>query len=417
MSKISISLLFFLMGFNVTAAAKRPLHFEAAKLQAQQSSKDIAIFLHGSDWSLLGEHLKKKIWDQQSFAKKIPGFVLLSIDHPEENINKELQKKNSALKTGTHKYPAVILCDKEGLAYAVIHGLAKQDTADEVSKEIRRLKALLKQRHDLWAKADTAKASAKVKYLHEGLEIQDLIRHKDIYNPRIEELKKSADQNKNPYVRRYALNLGEIRTRANQLVAKDKRDEALALIDKEINHPQNSLVPSQIIQDLHLAKFHIYLRWQGHKEKRFQIMKDLAAVDSKTHLGIGALGYLMMHRKGGPASMSYGWTPVHTKAGKQVLTVDIDSHRFFDHQGKYKLTLHYGGGKGSVEIHEVALYHNNEKMSSASKSKQLSKGIVLDYPLEIKNFTEGMKVKLKVTMTCEQQNDFYGHINVKYLLD
>ena len=64
--------------------AIRVEHFDAALEEAKLGNKSVLAYFHGSDWSRLGEHVKKTVWDTDRLASLLGDqFVMVEIDHRE----------------------------------------------------------------------------------------------------------------------------------------------------------------------------------------------------------------------------------------------------------------------------------------------------------------------------------------------
>lgn len=91
--------------------------------------------------------------------------------------------------------------------------------------------------------------------------------------------------------------------------------ESLARVDKELADPRNKILSPENLQRMMVAKYHIYKSWKGAEEKRFDVQREIAALDPTTFWGIGARGYVGMHGRSETPYLTYGWKAPQVKAG------------------------------------------------------------------------------------------------------
>jgi hypothetical protein len=67
------------------SAARRAAHCDAALAETTNGVTDIFVYLHGSDWCPVGERIKQRIWDSESFAASFDNSVcLVSVDQTDQ---------------------------------------------------------------------------------------------------------------------------------------------------------------------------------------------------------------------------------------------------------------------------------------------------------------------------------------------
>ena len=330
---------------------------------------------------------------------------------------KALARKNKDFKEKTNIYPAIFLFDHQGKAYAKINTLSVESTEASVIEQMKYLDKQRKKRDDFWAEASTKTGTAKVHLLEKGLKVGGLIRHKKLYDKKIELIKKTDPQDETHYVRKYFFPLKKIREDVNKMIKKGKRENAIKLLDSHVKHPKNTYVDKEKIQDLQMQKFHIYKNWKGHEKKRFAVCRDIVSISAKTHTGIGAQGYLMMHNEGGPVSINHGWWSKHLKMGKQTLKIDVDTFLHFDHAGQYRVTISHNGGSDKAKIHAVSLHSLGRKVAESKRLETLEVKGAVEYILDFKDYQKTVTPTLHIELETVGGTDIKGKVKIFPLLD
>ena len=134
--------------------------------------------------------------------------------------------------------------------------------------------------------------------------------------------------------------------------------EALDCIDRELGDPRNRLLKNEHVQHIMEARYDVYLRKLKGKhddEVLFQIEREIAALDPTTFWGIGATGYLGMYHRTPDPFLVYGWEGARQlRPGAQTWKIG-DTAYFFDHAGRYKVTMICNGGSDAFKIKRLAL--------------------------------------------------------------
>jgi len=146
-------------------------NFAAAKAQAEKEGKDLLLDFTGSDWCGWCQKLKKEVFDTPEFKAEAPKkFVLVELDFPRSRpLSEEVKAQNARLQQqyGIRGFPAIVLLDRQGRAYAQTG--YRQGGQAAYLKHLGELQAGREQRDAAWAKAAQATGLEKAKLLAEGL--------------------------------------------------------------------------------------------------------------------------------------------------------------------------------------------------------------------------------------------------------
>lgn len=202
---------------------------------------------------------------------------------------------------------------------------------------------------------------------------------------------------------------------ALKLAGEQKFEEALAALDTELRHPGNRWLSNEQLQRIMIGKFHVYRRWPGNEEHRFEIQREIYALDPTTFWGLGAIGYLAMnYRTEKPVALCYGWASNQVVEGSQVWDLNLDTALQFDHAGRYKLRIVHNGGKDALRIQGVELRDGAEVLSRAAVDADLSPGGQVEALLEIGQWPPRSKLTLRVELAGKPgQLDAAGRFEVE----
>ncbi len=146
--------------------------FEKAKATAQAENKDILMNFTGSDWCGWCIRLGDEVFRHQKFAEYAnKNLVLLELDFPEGfELEESLQQQNRALQAqfGIQGFPAILLLDSEGRAYAQTGYQAGGPLA--YTEHLETMMDFRKTRDEAFAAAESIAGAEKAKKLNEGLE-------------------------------------------------------------------------------------------------------------------------------------------------------------------------------------------------------------------------------------------------------
>ena len=332
------------------------------------------------------------------------------------SAGEQLRLRNAAFDIRSGNLPAVTIYDASGRVVKVVEPLRPGRTPAEVAKDLLAWQAKRIERDRLWAQAAKAEGGAKAELLGKGLDLMECnpfwFGHKNLYRPVFEELKKADPQDASHYVRKYSFNAGEYQGQAMKLAGEKKYEEALALLDAQMANPTNSLLSTEQLQQLQLAKFHVYRSWPDHQQERFGPIRKMAEIDPETVMGKGARGYLMMNFMG-PVTITYGWNTNHVRGGSNAWDIDTDAAFIFDHAGPYALTLERSGGRDGLDLRGVSLLVDGVSVSADTRAQRIDekKGTAV-YNLQMPERRPAQKLALRIEYTAAG-NDSRGNIRVE----
>jgi thioredoxin-related protein len=146
--------------------------FEKARAAAQAGNKDILMNFTGSDWCGWCIRLGQEVFQHDAFAEYArKNFVLLELDFPRGfELDESLQQQNDALQAqfGVEGFPAILLLDSQGRAYAQTGYQPGGPPA--YTEHLETLKDFRKTRDEAFAAAEGLAGLEKAKKLNEGLE-------------------------------------------------------------------------------------------------------------------------------------------------------------------------------------------------------------------------------------------------------
>lgn len=338
-----------------------------------------------------GAKVTVKLVCKAKWAEHLPGTLRAAVqDLPAVVADVETVGRANALGALNQKFswrgddvPRVALLDKEGRHVASEDkprlGLTPQGLARRIGEMIE----LRKQRDALWAVAETQQGVEKAGTLKKSLDLLKLggsAGHENVYKF-VHEKILAADPKDESGVQRWLQFQTDQRVApalvndANKLAGEKKFEEAIALLDAEYKHPGNKHLTADHLQRILLAKFNIVRQWPGHEEERFDVMRQMAALDATTYLGIGATGYLAMNHKDPlPSALVYGWAASHVKSGANTWDFRLGTANYFDHPGRFTLRVLHNGGTDTLRVRRAALMVGEKVLAEASPAANLAPG-------------------------------------------
>lgn len=338
-----------------------------------------------------GTRMKVQLQFRSQWGQHILGcFRLLPLQSPElarEVVRWQaafdLSQRNGKAGASAQRYPALLLYEPlPGAAKAdgryVLYGRLDEfelgSTPEATLAKVRELQEKRRQRDALLASAAQAAGPARATQLGRALDLPGLVYDGGFRNARLDEMKKADPADQSGYFDKVCFDPGRIAKAAYELAQKQDSAGAVAKIDQILAAKRNSPLSSQQQQRLMLVKFNFLRSWKGHEEERFAVCQEMFKLDPETYEGIGAIGYLMAHRKVAEMAISYGWGPENVKAGEGSWIFRIDTPRYFDHAGRYKIGFSGIGGKDKVTIRSVSLWANGQKVSEDRHPLELTPG-------------------------------------------
>lgn len=351
------------------AATPHP-DMEAALTQIRNTNGAVFVYLHGSDWCRSGEKIKTDVWETPQLQQALPSaHALVAIDHPERPTEAEPHPRNAAAWWTSERFPAVAGYDAEGRVFWVHEDLRISETPASLAAAMNQALDMKRQRDDAWQRAEESEGIARARWLGRGLDAMKLgtgfaskRRGPKDYQPILEAIRTADPEDRSFYSRKYSFGSKQTRTEAMKLAEETHYEEALQRVQVELDHPGNAMLPVETLQELHLIRRDIYRQWPGQEDKQWDVFRTIAAMDATTTLGIGAEGYLLMTGRSVP-SLTHGWWPHHLRQGRQQLVIDIDTATYFDHAGRYEITLHYEKGQDAITVHGLSLLGPNRVLS------------------------------------------------------
>ena len=153
--------------------------FEAAKIQASESKKDLLLDFTGSDWCSWCMKLNDEVFKLEPFKTGVKdSFVLVELDFPKDKEKAKLsdatQKQNAELvkKYAVQGYPTILLCDAGGRPYAATG--YKDGGAEKYVAHLNELRANKTKRDEALATADKTEGVTKAKALVAALDAMKL---------------------------------------------------------------------------------------------------------------------------------------------------------------------------------------------------------------------------------------------------
>jgi hypothetical protein len=303
-----------------------------------------------------------------------------------------LAQKNAAFDWNANwSVPRVALLDKEGRSIASEDKPRPPQRPSTLAQIARDLRAKRVLRDAVWARAEKAAGPEKAELLRQGLDILKLANstgNGKRYKPVHDAMRAADPEDKSGAIR--WLGFGgdpksgvpgakpawneALDTNGGKVTLTDANyQEALARVDKELADPRNSILPNEYRQRIMLAKYHIYKKWKGHEDERFNIQREIAAMDPTTFWGIGGAGYLGEYGRSANPYLSYGWKPGQVKSGLQTWTI-TDTAYFFAQAVPHSLKLSHTSGKDTLRIKRIALMDGSSALAECLPDRDLGPG-------------------------------------------
>lgn len=266
--------------------------FATALEQAKSTKAPIAVLIHGSDWNKAGEAVVKT-WNDPRFIEVAGAKTLLvSVDRKEAptEAEKEAAKRNEACQAPYRSLPALALYDHEGRLVAVRSGTSEIQSAGGLPAAMKSMMAVLTDRDVVWKRADGSSGSQRASLLGNGLDrMNQGLGPKNIYQPVLEEMKKSDPKDDSGYIGKYTFSSWAL---LDMVMDKAKKNEQAAAEEELAKWNRNTRLSPRQRQELHAARFALYQRWPEKKSSARNALEDMRKVDPKSDLGFAAASYL-----------------------------------------------------------------------------------------------------------------------------
>jgi hypothetical protein len=322
--------------------------------------------------------------------------------------------------------PRIAYLDREGRPVTSEDQPRLGLTPASLAVRVQQMRALRERRDALWAKADTLSGSAQADLLRQSLDLLGLggsPGHDKCYQFIHERMRKADPDDLGGNLRWLEFqpdprHLPAFVQPALKLAGEKKYAEAIALLDTELASPRNRPLTTDHRQRILMAKHNVYQQWPEHDAQRLDVLREIAALDGETYLGIGAAGYLaMFHKNPTPFALNYGWATNHVRAGLNTWTFGAGTTNHFDHAGRYTLRIVHNGGKGTLTIRRAALVAGGQTLSESAPAAALKPGDKIELPLELPAWPPPGPLALRVEAdAAEGQTDVAGRFEVDPLL-
>jgi len=346
-----------------------PNYEEAAK-HSRESRCDLFVFVNGSDWSYAARAYKKSAIQSAMLEQALgKDFLWLEIDHPDQATaeQKAAAKKNRNFEVAIRNYPGVVLLDAEGRCYLALD--APQGGVDWLIAAVRQARAVKARRDAALALAAKATGPERGKHLAAALESlgEIALKHgRHSHRALLDDLKKADPQDVAGTQRRLTFNPDELAERELwPLVEKKKYAEALALVDKELKDPRNSVLLRQ-----HLLGLRFYvLQSQEKLDEALKVLQQIIQVDAKTDMATLARNYIDNITK--PVTLSEPkWKPEHLRFYYADWRLDV-SGAIHD-KGIYEVEFKRTDGE-NITVRDVVLMVGNKELAKAALPANASK--------------------------------------------
>lgn len=415
---LTAALTLLLCQCDVRAAGIHAENYEDALTCAKKTGQDIVVLQRGSDWNKLGEMLYNDVWLKDEFARQLgTGFILVAVDRPDPAMDASPSRLASLVDAkikfswwDTSICPRIALLDNQGRGVACENKPRRGLTPVTMAARVKELRTVREKRDALWARAEKANGPEKAELLRQGLDVMGFANwagNDKCYAPIHDKIREADPKDESGAVRwltfgsdpRDGFKWAEPRW-SKALEGKKRTDadftEALARIDKELKDPRNTVLDHERLQRIMIAKVLVYSRWPKHEEQRFDVQRDIAAVDPDTFWGIGAIGDLAINYLTPAPFLTYGWGGKQVKPGLNVWKM-TDTAYFFDHAGAYTFFMLHKGGKDELTIKRIAVLDGATVVAEAKPMAKLGPANnAVSVNLELKTFREERKLALIV---------------------
>jgi hypothetical protein len=384
-----------------------------------------------------GSEFTFTINSRSQWGQHVPGCLRAAVV-PDETLASDIaavskaqleQAKNEKFSWWDRTFcPRIALMDSKGRAVACENKPRLGLTAETMSNRVKQLREVREKRDALWARAENAQGPEKAELLRKSLDLLGFANwqgNEDCYKFVHEQIRAADPKDESGAVRWLGFS-NDVKggipwTEPNWAKALDKKDladadyqEALARIDKELKDPRNRVLDHERIQRMMIAKFHVYKRWPKHEDQMFEVQREIAAFDPDTFWGIGATGFIAMHKRSPIPMLTYGWAPGQMKPGVNTWNM-TDTPYFFDHAGSYKFRLSHAGGKDVVKVKRIALLDGAKVLAEARPEADLGPAQKsLEVNLDFKDWHADHKVVLRAEIEArEGQTDNSGNFGIE----
>lgn len=344
-----------------TSLAAQPAHWQEAAAAAKTQSKDVAVYLDGSDWSHFAKSFRSDVLGASSVrATLAKGHILVTIDSPENpsDAAKALDEPNKPFGFRPWNLPGLALADERGRVYGYVAAAEAKDAASFLARLNPLLAARERMRSHLVA-AETLQGEPRADALGKALAEIEPGLARGQFGDVVKELAKLDPKDATGWRLRYEFDdLGFLEGTVLRLVRDKKVDEALREIDQRL---ANTRITADQRQRLLAARF-AALRQGGRMPEALQVLPQLAAVDARSLLGRGALTLRDFHTK--PVELR-GWSWDGWDMRPEPTPMEIDASAKVPSAGDYLVETKGGG----LHIRSVALVSGDKVLAETDRQQ------------------------------------------------
>jgi hypothetical protein len=381
-----------------------------------------------------GAELSVRVICRSQWGQHVPGCMRAAV-LPEANLEADVSAvgkaelenaRNAKFNWRGANVPRIALMDSLGRPVASEDKPRLGLTPVTLAARVRELQDVRAKRDALWAQAEKEQGPQKAETLMRSLDLLKLggsPGHQNVYKFVHDQMRAADPKDESGCVRWLQFQpdprcMPALVNPAYKLAGEKKYEEAIALLDGELKHPGNRRLTRDHIQRIMMGKFHVYRQWKEHEEQRFDVLREIAALDPSTYLGIGATGYLAMHyRTPAPVALVYGWNGKQVKAGVNAWDLALDTGIYFDHAGAYCLRIRHNGGRDTVKVRRVAIMDGATVLAEASPQADLAPGGKVEMTLDLAKWRADRTYTVHLEVeAAEGKTDAAGRFEVDPLL-
>lgn len=232
------------VSFCLSATVLHAGQYVDSPAEAAQKSKsakaDLIVMAYGGEWDRIGKAYFNKCW-KPAIKMIDPGTFVSTAEFPEnpDKATKEkLEKEYKGLSMDFGSLPALFLFDGEGFCYASLWGQKLPKSPSSLAALIADLQAKKKKCNELVAQGRAAKGVEKAKLLGMAAEVQGINRNPQL----VKDITAADPKDESGYVKKLTFSIWPL----HECFDKPK-EEALALLDKELASPHLSAEQKQTI--------------------------------------------------------------------------------------------------------------------------------------------------------------------------
>ena len=299
--------LVFALSLLGVAQAEEPekfIDFEAAKVAAGESGRDILVEFTGTDWCNFCKDMRSRLFQLEAFREWMAGdLVWMEVDYIRnrgrlQSTPLEFREAQDEMRRrfDVRLYPTVYLCDGQGRPYALKEGFLPDASTEEYFFQLAQLAEKRKERDALLAKLETSTGADRLPLLEKALSIVPARCVEEFYPEHFAELQKGRPDS--PLVTSLAREreLAALEKGLRKTLASREYEQTLAgtdaLLDKEGFEGETR-------QRFLLVKAHALMGMEQRKEAS-EVIKEIIEIDSQNGYAGRAKGLAQRLRRPNP---------------------------------------------------------------------------------------------------------------------